>query len=280
MDEPAGVHRVSDNAAMTARVVAFLDVLGFSAQARSQSHEELVETYKALIGAAYENTVITRVPDDHRKRDSEAFYYPWEETKQPYVHMAMASDSIVVFSQDASRNSAGAVVGSTYRLLRAGFRLGMPLRGGISIGELDVAHADDVAERSAWTAMVGGIVGIGLVEAHELERDFQWSGVVLDTAVREVLSAELREILGDAFDDFDATDAIPLVAPYPAPHRNPSMTVDCWVVDWPAQLDDGLPPLTREQVREAFERHGRSIAEPSAQAKHDHTLAFWDARHQ
>jgi hypothetical protein len=45
--------RFSNNAAMTARVVAFLDVLGFSAQVRSQSHEELVETYKALVGAAY-----------------------------------------------------------------------------------------------------------------------------------------------------------------------------------------------------------------------------------
>jgi hypothetical protein len=128
--------------------------------------------------------------------------------------------------------------------------------------------------------MVGGLVGIGLVDAHELERDFQWSGVVLDTAVREALSAELREILGDAFDGFDVTDAIPLVAPYPAPHRDPSTIVDFWVVDWPPQLDDGLPPLTREQVRGAFERHGRSVAEPSVQAKHDHTLAFWDARHQ
>jgi hypothetical protein len=194
--------------------------------------------------------------------------------------MAMASDSIVVFSRDASNNSAGAVIGSAYRLLRAGFRLGMPLRGGIAIGEFDVVHADDVAERSDWTAMVGGLVGIGLVDAYELERDFQWSGVVLAPAVRELLSADMKDVLGEAFDSFDATDAMPLVANYPAPHNDSSESVHRWVVDWPAQLDDGLAALTRERVCEAFERHGRSVADPTAQAKRDHTLEFWDARHQ
>lgn len=262
---------------MTERVVAFLDVLGFSDQVKSQSQEELVETYKALIDTAYENTVITAVPEDHRKWDSDAFYYPSEVTKEPYVHMAMASDSIVVFSRDAGRNSAGAVLGSTYRLLRAGFRLGIPLRGGISIGELDTVQASDVAERSSWTAMVWGLVGLGLVDAYELERDFQWSGVVLAPAVREVLSAEIRDLLGDTV---DATKVIPLVADYPAPHKDSSNTADCWVVDWPAQLDDGLPPVTREQVSTAFECHGRSVAHPDARAKRDHTLDFWDARNQ
>jgi hypothetical protein len=263
---------------MTERVVAFLDVLGFSNQVRSQPQEQLVETYRALISAAYENTTITSVPEDQRKLDNEAFYHPWEEKKTRYVHMMMGSDSIIVFSDDASRHGAGAVLGSVYRLLRASFRLGMPLRGGMSIGALDVVEGDDVAEPGSWTAMVGGLVGLGLVKAHDLERHFQWSGVVIAPAVRDLLSSELREVLGDQFEGFDAASVIPFVADYAAPHKHLAETISRWVVDWPTEIDDGLPPLTREQVCSSFESHGRSIVEDAPRAKSENTLAFWDAR--
>ena len=265
---------------MTERVVAFMDVLGFSDQVRSQSQEQLVETYRAVIGAAYENTTVTNVPDDHRKWDSEAFYHPWEEHKARSVHMMMGSDSIIVFSDDASRHGAGAVLGSVYRLLRASFRLGMPLRGGISVGHLDVVEGEDLAEPGSWTAMVGGVAGIGLVDAHELERDFQWSGVVLAPIVRDLLCTELRDVLGADFEDFDATTAIPFVADYPAPHKEPGQTAKCWVVDWPTEIADGLPPLTRARVRASFESHGRSTAAEGPRTKSENTLAFWDARVQ
>jgi hypothetical protein len=263
---------------MAERVVAFLDVLGFSEQVRSQTQEELVEIYAALISAAYENTTIVSVPDDWRKWDSEPFYHPWEERKTRYVHMMMGSDSIVVFSDNATRHGAGAVLGSVYRLLRASFRLGMPLRGGISIGELTVVDGDDVAESGSWTATVGGFVGLGLVKAHELERDFQWSGVVLEPTVQELLCSELRAALGDEFENFDATRAIPFVADYPAPHKNPARATSRWVVHWPTEIDDGLAPLTREHVRRSFESHGRSIAEDDPRAKSENTLLFWDTR--
>jgi hypothetical protein len=263
---------------MTERVVAFLDILGFSDQVKSQSQEQLVQHYSALISAAYENTTITSVPEDHRKWDNEALYHPWEEKKTRYVHMTMGSDSIIVFSEDASRHGAGAVLGSVYRLLRASFRLGMPLRGGMSVGALDVVEGDDVAEPGSWTAMVGGLVGLGLVKARDLERHFQWSGVVIDATLRDLLCSELREVLGDQFAEVDAASMIPFVVDYAVPHKDPAKTIGCWVVDWPIEIDDGLAPLTREQVCSSFESHGRSIVGGGPRAKSENTLAFWDAR--
>jgi hypothetical protein len=269
---------IGDDPSMSERVVAFLDVLGFSQQVRNQTHGQLTEIYTALISAAYENTTITSVPEDWRKWDSEPFYHPWEEKKARYVHMMMASDSIVVFSHDATRHGAASVLGSVYRLLRASFRLGMPLRGGMSVGELDILEGDDVAERGSWTAMVGGVVGTGLVDAHDLERGFQWSGVAISAAVQRLLCTEFRELLGDAFADFDAAQATPFVADYHAPLKDRDKTISRWVVDWPTEIDDRLSPLTRELVEASFVSHGRALTDESAQAKRDNTLAFWDAR--
>jgi hypothetical protein len=72
----------------------------------------------------------------------------------------------------------------------------MPLSGAIVLGELDVV--DDVADPSDWIVHVGGLVGLGLVEAYELERLVDWAGVVLDGPVAWSWAKHVREhISGD-----------------------------------------------------------------------------------
>jgi hypothetical protein len=192
----------------------------------------------------------------------------------------MASDSIVVFSDGADRDGALKVVGSVYRLFREAIRLGMPLRGAISLGELDVVEVEDVAAPGDWTATVGGLVGLGLVRAHELERQFEWSGVVLDPAVVDVVVADIRERFGDSpeVDALIGPKIVPFLTEAVPPHRNPEDRRSAWVVDWATAIDDGLPRLTREWVSSAFESHGRSMSCSRARAKRDNTLAFWDSQ--
>jgi hypothetical protein len=229
---------------VTERIVGFLDVLGFSDQVKSQSQAELAELYRRLIKGAYEHSTVTVVPDDWRKwQGGEAYFEEWEETTRRFVHVMMASDSIVVFSDGADRDGVGRVVGSAYRLFREAVRLGMPLRGAISLGELDVVEVKDVAEPGDWTATVGGLVGLGLVRAHELERQFEWSGVVLDPAVVDVVVTDMRKYFdgGPEVDALITPQIVPFLTEAVAPHKNRSERRSLWVVDWTAAVDDGLP---------------------------------------
>jgi hypothetical protein len=263
---------------MSERFVAFLDVLGFSNQVRAQSHAELTVAYKRLMASTYLNTTLTVTPDDHRKWQSEAHFESWEERQNRYVHMMMASDSIVLFSNGTAPHEANSVVGSTYRLLRAGFRIGMPLRGAIVLGELDVVETDDLAEPSDWIAYVGGLVGLALVEAHDLERSVEWAGVVVDGPVAWSWAKHLREHVSG---DVDAEAAItPGMSPFlveALPPFKDSDKAECtWVIDWTSQMDDGHSPLTREQVDASFHSYGRTLDHERARAKRDNTMIFWD----
>jgi hypothetical protein len=265
-------------AKVSERFVAFLDVLGFSAQVRAQTQAELTATYKRLLAATYVNTTLTVTPDDHRKWQAEAHFEPWEERQSRYVHVMMASDSIVLFSDGTAPDEAGSVIGSTYRLLRASFRLGMPLRGAIVLGELDVVEAEDIAEPSDWIAHVGGLVGLGLVEAHDLERSLEWAGVIVDGPAAWGLAKHLREhVKGDP----DAEAAVspgmnPFLTEAFPPFKRSGESARAWVIDWTFGIDDGQPSLTREQVGAAFRSYGRTLSNQRARKKRDNTLRFWD----
>jgi hypothetical protein len=261
------------------RTVAFLDVLGFSDQVRAQAQTDLTATYKRLMESTYVNTTVTAVPEDHRKwQGAEAYFEPWEERKRRYVHMMMASDSIVLFSNGTAAHEVTSVIGSTYRLVRESFRLGMPLRGAIVNGELDVVDAHDVAEPGAWMAHVGGLVGRGLVEAHNLEGSVEWAGVVVDGPVAWSWANDLRDhVKGDPDAEAAITPGMsPLLVETLPPFKRAGESDRAWVLDWTFQMDDGQPQLTREHVDTAFTSHGRTMDDERARAKRDNTLRFWD----
>jgi hypothetical protein len=263
---------------MAERFLAFLDVLGFSDQVRAQSQDQLHAAYKRLLESTYVNTTLTQVPEDRRKWEgAEAYFEPWEEKQPRYVHMMMLSDSIVLFSTGTAPLESTSVIGSTYRLVRESFRLGMPLRGALVQGELDLVDAEDIADPGNWLAVVGGLVGLGLVEAYELERSVEWAGALVDGPVAWSFANHLREhVKGDP----EAKAAItPGVSPFLVetfPPFKDAKREQAWVLDWTSQLDDGRPELTRQRVDAAFQSHGRTLDDARARRKRDNTLAFWD----
>src|ERR1700719_210244 len=182
---------------MTRRALAFLDVLGFRQLVTRVPHDDLLVLYKELLDAGYAHTTRTRFPDDHRKWDEEPVYYDDEIKQVRFIDVMMASDSIVVLSENDDWREVADVVSAVSRLLIAGFQLGMPLRGAITIGDLDLVDGTDLAERGPRVAKALGLVGAGLVRAYELESRFEWSGAVFDAALVDSMEQSVIATAGD-----------------------------------------------------------------------------------
>lgn len=268
---------------MAQRIVAFLDVLGFKELVECIPHEELIKLYRELLAAGYAHTTVPSFPDDHRNWDEEPVYHDHEVKQQRFVNVVMASDSIIVFSDHECET--GNVVSAVRRLLRAGFRLGLPLRGAIAFGDLDIVDATDIAEPSKQVANALGLVGAGLVRAYTLESKLAWSGAVLHPELVEYLENKVLATPGDGstWSAWDSVRSNPMVTRTNAPLKHvengkETITHQClWAVKWPNLFRGEEPPLTESQVSEAFKSHGRDEIDDRVQAKREHTLEFWKA---
>ncbi len=260
---------------MSRRVVAFLDVLGFSQLVERVSQEQLVALYQKLLEAANKHTALAIYPDDHRKWDEEPVFREDEVTHVAYVNLMIASDSIVVFSYNDQPFEAGRVVTAVSELLIAGFELGLPLRGAITVGELDVVRADDLVAPETRPAPSVGLVGAALVTAVRMEGLFDWSGAVIDQALVDWLQGDVQTQFEDG--DWTSWDTLKQVDVTSArvPLKNLGQE-ERWVVSW-ATRAFLMGRLTENDVRSAFESYGRDASATSVQAKRRNTLDFWSS---
>ena len=267
---------------MARRIVAFLDVLGFKSLVETVEHDKLVEIYSQLQATARLQTTTPVFPDDHRRFDADAYYEDHEVSRRPNVHVAMASDSIVVYSRSDGYEDALAVVAAARALLLAGFRHGIPLRGGIAVGDLDeVDFAGDALEGTGWTGRFAGLVGLALVRAYELEANCHWSGAVLHPELIEHLNTTVLEEFEDGpFTALTLCASAHLAVETDVPKKSRGDDGEVkvvyergWSVNWPFMMNAIETPLSESQVADAFASFERA-PDPGAVAKRDETLAF------
>jgi hypothetical protein len=217
---------------MTQRVVAFLDVLGFKALVQSVPHDDLVRLYGRLQAAALDGSTVWAhqpgAPNDDRLLD----------VRRRFAHIMMASDSIVVFSDGQKAADATAVIAVVSRLLLEGLRIGMPLRGAITVGDLDLIRPpEDVAESPGpWVAEVTGLIGQGLVDAYSLEGTCDWSGAVLSQQLVSHLQVLSSEAPGTPV--FRALQfPIQMIVKVELPVKGRDRRQAGWAVNWPGLLE-------------------------------------------
>jgi hypothetical protein len=278
------------------RIVAFLDVLGFSSLVHNVPHPELVRIYRSLQQAAHAQTTTPVFPDDHRRWDSDAYYADDEIQRRRTANVVIASDSIIVYSHDLDRpadipdepdgiqamQDAGGVLAAVRGLLVAGFRQGVALRGGIAIGELDELSLDqETINPEGWTSRFDGIVGLGLVSAYELEGRCNWSGAILSADFGGWLElVALGEHDDGTFTLLDSFIASQLVVctrvPVKVRDEDGQPAISCesaWAVNWPLFAGHVDWRLGEDEVERAFTSFDRP-ADAQTEAKRDATIAF------
>jgi hypothetical protein len=171
------------------RYIAFLDILGFQNFVRQTPLDEL----RQRLGYALD---VARFWDcGGHIREAEGVAHPDERFRS--VHRFSFSDSFVLATADDSRDSLNAIIVATFLYSRGLFAHQLPVRGAIVRGEADFVPGTD------------HILGSGVLDAIELEKQQEWFGVMIGGQV-----GTYGQIRGQLH-----PRVIPLIVPYRIPMK-------------------------------------------------------------
>lgn len=128
------------------RFVVFLDIMGFKNMVARQDHKEVLEKLQRL------------------QKDI-SFYVSLH--KMTNVQLAQFSDSIVLFSQDVSKDSFQALADIAASIMMTAIQQGIPLKGAIAKGKITC----DIPKQLFF--------GQALIDAYLLEENIKYYGVVV-----------------------------------------------------------------------------------------------------
>jgi len=142
------------------RTVAILDVLGFRRMVETLPLDQLAWRYEQSLHGVREF-----LREGHN--EAEDLEFRREVRCDRYIF----SDTVVLISTDENEGAALDVLLCAWRLSQWFISVGLPLRGGVSFGEL-------------YTSPVGQVfLGKALTSAHQLEQQQQWIGTAIDPSV-------------------------------------------------------------------------------------------------
>ena len=248
--------------------VSFLDVLGFKDLVYNNSHESLVGKYQNLFALNAElslsNGAFT-VIEQHGNRVAVA-----DRTKIN-VNSLVISDSIILWTNNASMKSFIDVVVATRNLLIQGIFVGLPLRGGIALGPLSrLSYKLDARTDNA----IETFIGRGLVDACQTESSQQWSGCVIGATALARYEEQYHEhsATQDNLASVDHLVQSGLIVEYAVPMQGGRETHT--VINWPR---GNQSPPTEDTVRKSFGMHNKTVAHPSVTLKIENTVQFLHA---
>lgn len=148
----------SDGRTIGARFVACLDVLGFKRMVASTELDLLASRYDTFLRALQHTSNVTELRATREGRLSSVIRW-----RTPYV---VFSDTLLLWS-DADTANASAFFSICASLVSSALQAGMPLRGGIALGEAMMDKREGI------------YLGQALVDAHLTEASQDWIGIGL-----------------------------------------------------------------------------------------------------
>ncbi|RKP51382.1 hypothetical protein D7Z26_16425 [Cohnella endophytica] len=229
----------------TNAVVAFMDILGF---------REMIEKNKLDdISKLYDTKLTPKVESLNKIREvNEGFI-----DLLPEIHVLQVSDSIILWIPEISEYTILYLISSVRELMVNFLRRGVPLRGGISMGELSVKrHSDHV-----------NVFGNALTQAYKIEKDQQWSGCTVDSQCVEYMNSMDESPLELALNQ-------KLIAEYQVPKKHGKVE-EQYVINWAS--DPSLINYRKQHFGMVFKMHKKRIDTWDVKVKLDNTIAFYKA---
>lgn len=227
--------------------VAVFDILGFKELARSRSLDEL----EGIVGRRFaENTTLAA-------RVGGAQHWVSRFKPAPCIAITFA-DTVLLCSPDAGERGFVSVVTASLGLMGGCLVTGILLRGAITSGSMHVS-----ADRTRY-------FGEAMVRAHELEKEQEWAGAILDESrlPRPPHAHMTTEVMWDG-----------ATVRYPVPRKGDTR-VESLCLNWAPF------PALQGNMAEHLLRHAPT-SEPRALRKQANTVEFyewaraqWTARHR
>lgn len=234
---------------MNKSFVAFFDILGFKDLVSNNSHEELFEIYDF----ALYDTLKSMIPI----LKTVYGFFPQLGTKEiDTLEIYIISDSIIIVQKDTSTKGFLYLLAVSRIILSSAMGGGIPLRGGISVGEVSV-----IKNEYGTT-----ILGKGLTKAYEIESNQSWSGAIVSKEcfdfLKEPDSKDLAERLIKAEREI-------LIRKYNVPSKNGEK--EEYVVEW----TEYYLIKSEKDVIQAFSKHNKSTDLERTQKIIENTVKFY-----
>jgi len=230
--------------------VAFFDVLGFKNLVQKNNHEDLLEIYHESI---YESLDM----DDRISKPIISLITPIKEKASLDIKTFVVSDSIILIQEDLTFRGLCNLIAMAQRIVSMSFVNGIPLRGAISFGPITIL------QNSRGT----NIVGLGLVNAYQLEQTQAWAGGIVDKKCFEQFPFKRSEHL---IKDLLKDKQNPLIIKYNIPLKDKKKRVG-YGLTWPKN------PLLRNQddIINAFTMHSKDLPEDQKMTLIDNSVAYF-----
>jgi hypothetical protein len=221
------------------RVVAFLDVLGFSDEIETKSLDELAMKYERIIAQVRAFLRPLQIQEQHLT------LFPNRSSDSPWCNLHIFSDSIILIANTDTEVGCLEILVYAWRLAQFLLGAGMPPRGGISYGEI---HSN---------SKTGVFLGRALTRAYRLEQSQDWIGISID----ETLRYRYREIFANVEDTNNPVSVI--FKRYPVPKKDGTRE-DLFTINW------RFAYVIEKGTRSLFQRSDK----PEVNRKIDNTLEY------
>ncbi len=242
---------------MTERFVLFLDVLGFSQLVSKNSPDELRTIYNNQFHKAISVTPLFAASMFGRMQNFRVLVNgnALQDVQQDGINLHVMSDTLIAWTNDDTFEALVHLAQFTAAYLSMTLTLGLPHRGAISKGSIQLIELPLNGKPQA------NVVGTGVVNAHNLEVAQEWMGCVVDPVCLEGLEAHHRP-------DFPVVE-------YNIPYGDKPKHRSTMAIDWARCLAQLQPNADVEFFRNQFGRHNKSAE--AAEKKIVNTAAFFAA---
>jgi hypothetical protein len=236
------------------RFVLFADILGFKDLVRANSLIAVTQLIRHVIQDGCVRAVLRGA----------------DPNSATSLDVRIISDSIIIWTDSDEPTEFMNLVVAMRFLLALTFVQGVPLRGAITWGELDL-----VSDRAGRSIKTESVVGKALVDAYEAESVQEWSGgLVTEEAVRRysmlVAPGTVQGTPGQK-PTIDVMNGLGWLVPFDIPTKHGAVRGEA--VGWPTVLNE---KVNRGAIRDSFGDHGKSI-NSGVEVKIQNTIRFVDS---
>lgn len=173
------------------KFVLFLDILGFSQLVLNNKPDQIKQIYDSEI---HQTASACTMIAAGTFGSTEGFKVTSEgsgklvDIQQNTINFHVMSDSLIAWTNDTSLQSLNKISQYAAAYLSMTLALGLPHRGAISVGEIQLIELPLNGKLQA------NVIGSGVVNAHNFEVGQEWMGCVVDPeCLKELSSTEIHE---------------------------------------------------------------------------------------
>ena len=248
------------------KYVAFLDVLGFRSMVDRSTHEKLARVYQNafITNATYSLSNGKVIPVSTASGE-----FVTADLSNPLTSCLIVSDSVILWTENASMLSFVNIFSTVGKILVSGFYTGLPMGGGIAVGELSTLSQ---APSQTGKVSIQSVFGKALTHAYEIESKQEWAGCAISQDCIDQYKSESGKYVGNVPElaTLDYLKSEKTLVRYPVPMKH-NQSEEMWVVNWAKFNRDSI---STDTVSSAFTKHNKETDNATVQTKIRNTLAF------